>query len=107
MVSGLMRLEPDALVLEFEVKSMLRSMRKELREVRIPYRDIALADFDHLDRLVLRTTRTLTLAEVPTSDKGEVTLNASKVWDEMTERAAKRFVAALNRRISAQPPRAQ
>jgi serine/threonine protein kinase len=107
VVSGLMRLEPEALVLEFEVKSMLLSVRKELHEVRIPYREIALADFDCLNRLVLRTTRTVALAEVPTSDKGEVTLIASKAWDEMTERAAKRFAAALNRRIAAQLPGAQ
>jgi serine/threonine protein kinase len=106
-VSGLMCLEEDALVIELEVKSVLASVRKKLREIQIPYKEIALVDFDVLNRLVLRTTRTLSLAGVPTSDKGEVTLNASKPWDEMSERAAKKFVAALNRRISRQSPRSQ
>ena len=99
--------EADALVLEFEVKSMLPWARKKLREVRIPYREIVLADFDALNRLVLRTARTLSMAEVPTSDKGEVRLSASKVWDPMSKRAAKRFVAGLNRRISGPSPRSQ
>ena len=106
-VSGLMRLEADALALEFEVKSMLPWVRKKMREVRIPYREIVLADFDALGRLVLRTARTLSLAEVPTSDQGEVRLRASMVWDPMSRKAAKRFVAGLNRRISGQSPRAQ
>jgi hypothetical protein len=106
-VSGLMRLEADALALEFEVKSILSNVRKKLREVRIPYKEIVLADFDVLDRLILRTTRTLSLAEVPTSGQGEVTLSISKSWDEMNERAAKRFVAALNRRVAGRLPRSQ
>ena len=105
LVSGLMRLEQDVLVLEFEVKSVLSSVRKNLREVRIPYKEIALADFDFIDRLVLRTTRTLSLAEVPTSDKGEITFNAE--WDDMSKGAAKRFVATMNRRMAGQSPPSQ
>jgi len=103
VVSGLMRLEKDALVLEFEVKSIRSSVRKQLREVRIPYGEIALADFDTIGRLVLRTTRILSLADLPTSSRGEVTFKAE--WDEMKQRAARRFVAALNRRISGQRPK--
>jgi hypothetical protein len=103
VVSGLMRLEAAALVLEFEVKSIRSSVRTQLREVRIPYKEIALADFDDLNRLVLRTARTQSLAEVPTSGQGELTCKPE--LDEMKHRAARRFVAFLNRRISGQLPR--
>jgi hypothetical protein len=105
VVCGLMRLEADALGLEFEVKSILTSVRQKLREVRIPYKEIALADFDQLHRLVLRTTRTLSLSEVPTSGQGEVTFKPE--WDDMRRRAARRFVAALHRRMAGQLPSSQ
>jgi serine/threonine protein kinase len=102
-VIGLMRLETDALALEFEVKSILPSVRKPLREVRIPYGEIVLADFDRISRLVLRTARTVSLAEVPTSSHGEVKLYRTGL-DDMSKRAAKKFVVALNRRIAGRIP---
>jgi hypothetical protein len=82
-------------------------VRKKLREVRIPYREIVLAEFDWLDRLVLRATRTLFLAEAPTSDKGELTLRTSDVFDEMKDKAAKRFVVSLNQRMAGTSQRSQ
>jgi hypothetical protein len=105
VVSGLMRLEADALVLEFEVKSILSSVRQKLREVRIPYKEIALADFDQVGRLVLRTTRTLSLSEVPTSGQGELTFRPE--WDDMKRRAARRFAATLHRRMAGALPSSQ
>jgi len=106
-VSGLMRLDEHALALEFEVKSVISRLRTAPREVRIPYAEVALADLDFLDRLVLRTTRLGSMADVPTNDKGELTLTISKPFDDMSKRAAKRFVAALNYKIAGRAPGGQ
>jgi hypothetical protein len=76
---GLMRLEGNALVLEFQLQdSILNVLRSDVREVRIPLEEIEAITFKRgwlRAKFTIKTYKVRTLKEVPGSDKGEVTLH--------------------------------
>ena len=106
-VLGVLRLEKDALLIEFEVKSILPFVRRSPKEVRVPYADIASVELDKetlMSELTIRTAKMAGLAVVPTSQQGQVVFDAAdfEAQGDAYE-PAKRFVAHLRNRVFGEP----
>jgi hypothetical protein len=95
---GLLRLEDDALAIDFEIRSLRAAARAPIREVRVPYREIVLAELDFC-HLILRTAHAQALAGLPGSDWGEAKLRVN-VFSDVAEAAAKKFATTLGQRIA-------
>jgi serine/threonine protein kinase len=101
--TGVLRLEEDRLVIEFQFKdSLLGVFKFALKELHIPYgeltsiRLIPRSIWSWKDRLTLTAGKMSTLADLPTCENGQVTLT---VVDE-DKAAAKRFVEISQERLA-------
>ena len=107
-VCGLVRLEADTLAFEMEVKSILPGVRRAMRVVRVPYRDLASADSTSTWTIILRANRLAAFSEFPTLRPSELTLALpfSSQFPELDDPAARKFAAAIKLRMRAQstPP---
>ncbi|MGI8978500.1 MAG: protein kinase domain-containing protein [Pirellulaceae bacterium] len=105
-VHGKLRMEENALVVEFEVRSLLPFFRSGVKEVRIPFDDIESITLDSAwisDDLTIRTYKMSLLADIPTSSQGKVELDvACTDFDRPggVGGPAKQFLAALPRRLA-------
>jgi len=79
---GLMHLEGNSLILEFQLQdSLLNVLRSDVREVRIPLEAIESITFKRGwlgAKFTIKTYKVRTLKDVPSSNKGEVTLQIKR-----------------------------
>lgn len=98
--NGLLRVEEDSLVLEYQVKdSVIGILKSSLKELRIPLREISSIRFVKKlikSRLFIKTHRMNTLAKFPGSEQGELKLYINR----KNRKAAEELVSELELRIA-------
>ncbi len=97
---GLIRLEADVLIMEFETKdSLVGFLKSKLKEVQVPLNELSAVSFKkkHFKALLTLSSNKMSLfADVPASKQGEVTLQfARKNRDE-----AEHLASSLSQKVS-------